>query len=84
MTREEELIKERNKLVTRKFDVGLTTEEETRMSVIEDELNEIEMRQIGPHLDYLESLVIQRENLAKEIYEFIDWVETKISTNGAN
>lgn len=48
---------EHSHLVQKKFNSGLTAEEEQRLAEVRFQLDELEKERIGPHLDRLEKLV---------------------------
>lgn len=59
----ENLIDERNNLVTKKFKFGLSKEEESRLEFIRQELDSIDIN----HIEHLEKLIKDYETFAQDL-----------------
>lgn len=68
----EALIDERNQLVTKKFEVGLSTKEERRLTYVRWQLDRIDDAESGQYLDFLEAVAQEQENLAQQIDRLLD------------
>lgn len=68
----EQLIEERNSLVDRKFNGGLSRKEERRLTYVRWQLDRIDDAEEGHILDYFEKVAEQHENFSKEITNILD------------
>lgn len=68
---EDDLMKERNLLIDKKFRGGLSKEEEIRLEYIRDELDKIDMERLGGPLKELEEYVEKRVKLARDIQKLL-------------
>lgn len=68
----QELMKQRNELVSNEFESGLTDKEKRKLEMLRWEIECIEDARYGEHLDKLEHLIILKKELARQVKYFVD------------
>lgn len=71
------LIEERNLLVSKKFDEGLNKNEENRLAFVRWQLNRIEDAEIGDDLDKFEKMASEYEKFSKDLEKLITAITRK-------
>ena len=70
------LIEERNTIVGKKFDGGLSKREERRLTLVRWQLDRLDDAEFGEGLDFVETVTEEHEKFAQEINHLLDQLKT--------